>query len=115
MPEHAQFIDFSGYEAPKDDETVWRYMNLDRFVSMLSTKSLWFSSRQQLVRSDPFEGIEYPLLTIEDALSNVISLSADEESGLRQLRGMEILDAGAMTPEQVEELRLDRNEQAAMT
>jgi hypothetical protein len=54
-------------------------------------------------------------LTIEDALSNVISLSDDEESGIRQLRGMAILDAGGMTPEQVEALRLHRNEQAAMT
>jgi hypothetical protein len=60
MPEHAQSIDFPGYEAPNEDETVWRYMNFDRFVSMLSTKSLWFSSRHQLVRADPFEGIEYP-------------------------------------------------------
>src|SRR5690242_2570889 len=114
MAESARFIDLPGYEAPEENETIWRYMNFDRFVSMFSIESLWFSSKQQLVRSDPFEGIEYPNLTIEDALSNAISLGGDEASGVRQLRGMEILETGAITLEQAEDLRRGRNESMAI-
>ena len=37
------------------DTTIWRYMDLPRFVSMLSTGGLWFA-KAATFRDDPWEG-----------------------------------------------------------
>ncbi len=39
---------------PADDTALWRYMNFTKFVSLLETSALYFSSIDQL--GDPFEG-----------------------------------------------------------
>jgi hypothetical protein len=45
------------FEQAGEHDGVWRYMSLTKFVSMLDTKSLYFSRTDKL--SDPFEG-SYP-------------------------------------------------------
>ena len=48
----------SDYEVPAavaSDMAIWRYMDLARFVSMLATKTLWFSKAAQF-HDDPYEG-----------------------------------------------------------
>jgi hypothetical protein len=42
------------FSGPKDDALLWRYVDLPKYVSMLSTRSLWFSRVDLL--GDPFEG-----------------------------------------------------------
>lgn len=43
------------FESPNDPEvSVWRYMDFTKFVSMLETRSLWFSRVDYL--GDPYEG-----------------------------------------------------------
>lgn len=46
--------DVSGVGFPDGITNVWRYLTFDKFVSLLSTQSLWFS-RLDLI-GDPFEG-----------------------------------------------------------
>ena len=38
-----------------DDTVIWRYMDLPKFVSMLSTGDLWFTKAARLL-DDPYEG-----------------------------------------------------------
>lgn len=45
------------FPTPPDDVPIWRYLDLAKFVSMLTTKSLYFSRADLL--GDPFEG-SYP-------------------------------------------------------
>lgn len=48
---------------PKDENAkIWRYMNLSKFISMLETKALFFSSIEELCRFDIHEGS----ITIKD-------------------------------------------------
>jgi hypothetical protein len=41
-------------EQPSDDETVWRYMDLARFISLLDSKSLFFTQASKM--ADKWEG-----------------------------------------------------------
>jgi hypothetical protein len=45
----------SAEDVTRDDRTIWRYMDLPRLVSMLSTGGLWFAKAATL-RDDPYEG-----------------------------------------------------------
>ena len=49
-----------------NDFTLWRYMDLAKFISLLQTKSLYFSSGYKLNRSDRFEfnysSLDYKLI-----------------------------------------------------
>jgi hypothetical protein len=40
-----------------DDAVIWRYMDLGKFLSLLSTSSLYFSSIKMLSSDDAYEGI----------------------------------------------------------
>ena len=47
--EHESFV------APSDpDVKIWRYMNTDKFLDLITTKSLFFASSDRL--GDPMEG-----------------------------------------------------------
>lgn len=48
-----------GIPLPKDRDILWRYLSFEKFVSLLSTKSLYFATANQF--EDPFEG-HVPLL-----------------------------------------------------
>ena len=42
--------------AKNEHTLVWRYMSLAKFLSCLSSKTLWFSGLENLARTDPHEG-----------------------------------------------------------
>jgi hypothetical protein len=52
MPENNNFL-----KTPNDDQVVWRYMSLSKFISMISKKELYFASLKQLAKADKFEGL----------------------------------------------------------
>jgi hypothetical protein len=41
---------------PADDQLIWRYMDLGKFISIVSTETLWFPTVEDLVKIDPWEG-----------------------------------------------------------
>ena len=43
-----------GFEEPHGDEKLWRYLDLSKYLNMLTTGGLWFSRADLL--GDPFEG-----------------------------------------------------------
>ena len=45
---------------PPDEQSIWRFMSVAKFVSLLSSKSLYLSSIAELRKRDPFEGT-YPI------------------------------------------------------
>lgn len=45
-----------GISWPSEETTLWRYMDLARFVSLLQNCSLYFPSISQLAQTDPYEG-----------------------------------------------------------
>lgn len=59
------------FKQPPATATLWRYTNLAKFVSMITTKALWFSNMYHLAKEDPFEGalpagnFAYRTLTVE--------------------------------------------------
>lgn len=42
-------------DEPADDDTVWRYMDFSKYVSLLTSEELWFSRVDQF--DDPYEGM----------------------------------------------------------
>ena len=42
------------FQEPEDDAVLWRYMDFAKYVSLLSSKALWFSSAAAF--ADPYEG-----------------------------------------------------------
>ena len=77
-------------QAPADaGARLWRYMDFTKFVSLLSTKSLWFSRSSML--GDPWEGA-YTRANLERRLAEISSLrntarmsAADEDRFIRNL------------------------------
>ena len=49
-----------GITLPKDTDFLWRYMSFEKFVSLLGTKSLFFTRADKF--DDPFEGFTPPLV-----------------------------------------------------
>ena len=72
------------FTLPDDNETIWRYMRVEQFISMLMTKSLWFVRGNILRNIDPYEGqLPNPNLSIsaEELISSLfggIELKSDE-------------------------------------
>jgi hypothetical protein len=44
------------FNTPADDQVIWRYMSFSKFMSLISSGSLWFSRADILQASDPMEG-----------------------------------------------------------
>jgi hypothetical protein len=67
MPENNIF-----FKTPDDDQVLWRYMSLSKFISMISKKELYFPSLKQLAESDKFEGLSHiPRHLLESNNSNL--------------------------------------------
>lgn len=47
-----------GIDIPKDTDFLWRYMSFEKFVSLLYTRSLYFTRSDKF--NDPFEGFTPP-------------------------------------------------------
>lgn len=43
--------------APSQEQELWKYMDLPKFLSMIQTSSLYFPSLKQFELSDPWEGL----------------------------------------------------------
>lgn len=54
--------DHPTFKPPAEDEPLWRYMDLAKFLSMLHTSNLYFARADKM--DDPYEA-EYPKLHIE--------------------------------------------------
>lgn len=50
-----------GITLPKETDFLWRYMSFEKFVSLLSEESLFFSRVDKF--EDPFEGFIPPSVT----------------------------------------------------
>jgi hypothetical protein len=62
-----------------DAKTIWRYMDLPRFVSLLSTCGLWFAKASSL-HDDPYEGFgkaQRLVLQMDDAPTTVAHTGPD--------------------------------------
>ena len=50
------FQPFTNGETLDDDTVIWKYMDLNKFISLLSSQSLWFARLDKNWEVDPFEG-----------------------------------------------------------
>ncbi|WP_131679647.1 DUF2971 domain-containing protein [Pseudoalteromonas agarivorans] len=50
------FQPFTNGETLDDDTVIWKYMDLSKFISLLSSQSLWFARLDKNWEVDPFEG-----------------------------------------------------------
>ena len=50
------FQPFTNGETLYDDTVIWKYMDLSKFISLLSTQSLWFARLDKNWEIDPLEG-----------------------------------------------------------
>lgn len=50
------FQPFANDEILDDDTVIWKYMDFSKFISLLSTQSLWFARLDKNWEVDPFEG-----------------------------------------------------------
>lgn len=77
------FFDFDHY-----DKSVWRYMSLEKFDSILESRSLYFASAEQFINEDNHEGAiteqEY-----ENRVSNIRKYSNNEYEVKRNLKQLE--------------------------
>lgn len=48
------------FNQPSDDTVLWRYMDLARFASLITTRQLWFPTAEVLAADDPHEA-RWPL------------------------------------------------------
>ena len=64
----------NNFTPPPDDAVLWRYMSFTKFVSLLTTKALFFARADKL--GDPFEG---SLSQLNVDLSPVINSGIPEE------------------------------------
>lgn len=63
-------------EQPKGDKDIWRYVTFPKFVSILNTESLWFSSAGEF--DDPYEGA-VPFRTVQKRIADHIGEPDDTD------------------------------------
>jgi hypothetical protein len=69
---------------PGNDVKIWRYMSFAKFVWMLQTTSLYFSTRDELLHEDKWEGI-YPYRRAELAARDAFQLDEPSPSKREKL------------------------------
>ena len=79
------YKELEGITSPKDESILWRYMSLEKFVSILATGSLFFTRVDKF--NDPFEGAIPPLMTyMYEIASNSVENIEKEDLKLEQKR-----------------------------
>ena len=63
------YKEVDGITPPDDWDTLWRYMNFEKFVNILATEFLFFTRADKF--DDPFEGFTPPLIT--DIYNNAVN------------------------------------------
>lgn len=85
----------SGVEA---NTKIWRYMTLDKFIHLLDSESIYFSSLSSFMKSDPFEGM--PPVDIIKKIRKLVPLSPElkvaladieEKAGTHSLEEIKVL------------------------
>ena len=66
------FQSFDNDEIPDDDTVIWKYMDLSKFISLLSTQSLWFARLDKNWEVDPFEG-KIPVAHWESLVERILN------------------------------------------
>lgn len=66
--------------ALKPETKLWRYMSLDKFIDILSTKEIYFSPLSSYSKSDPFEGIMPKV-----AMNAIAEIMKTSEKKLREM------------------------------
>ena len=73
------------FELPKRNATIWRYMDLAKFESMLDTRALFFCRSDRF--DDPFEGSYPNEAAVEAALPSMIAALASDPSLPQRIAG----------------------------
>jgi hypothetical protein len=79
----------SVFEAPAGNPRIWRFMNFHKFVSMITTGSLYFSRLDKL--GDPFEGLHTKArIQFDEKVYDSYDSSQSSEYGKSVIRGMHL-------------------------
>jgi hypothetical protein len=98
------FSSFANEQMPDEDTVIWKYMDLSKFMSLLSNRSLWFARLDKNWEVDPFEG-KVPKVhweTLVDRISNTnfapqfvgngkVQLGGIREEGMAQIPRDELM------------------------
>jgi hypothetical protein len=55
---------------PSQDQAIWRFLDLAKFIDILVNNSMWFACVQELVKDDPFEGA-FPTAHVQVAVDSL--------------------------------------------
>jgi hypothetical protein len=94
IEEHGSFI------RPPIAVSLWRYMDIAKFMDLLSSRRLWLSNAEFLAREDPYEGILNAVLFPHRVWKSIASLPKD----LREF----VLAKFTKTPEVTPEMAFSR-------
>ncbi len=72
-PDHARF------NIP-EDATIWRYMDVGKYLDLITKKKLWFTRAVEFRKTDPYEGG----LTVDDERKVAAVLEADSKESLKE-------------------------------
>ncbi|MBS6081810.1 MAG: DUF2971 domain-containing protein [Pseudomonas fluorescens] len=62
------------------NKKIWRYMTLDKFIHLLDSETLYFSSLASFMKSDPFEGM--PPIDIIKKIRKLVPISKELQAAL---------------------------------
>lgn len=81
------------------DDALWRYMSIDKFIDLLSKKSLFLTPLSYYQKTDPFEGL-LPKATYQLMIQTLKSQNIKSEQKIRQLEEIYIdqVRADLITP-----------------
>lgn len=70
----------TGIVQPIDSDFIWKYMNLEKFVSLLDTRSLFFTRADKF--EDPYEGFTPPSVTeyYKHTIDNIVTFEMFQEN-----------------------------------
>ena len=70
----------------RPDTKIWRYMTLDKYIHLLDSETLYFSTLNEYSRSDPFEGM--PPLRIIRKIRQLVPVNSKVKKDLAALKAM---------------------------
>lgn len=69
------------FDTPSDETTIWRYLDFPKFISFLSSSSLWFTKLSVFQKDDPYEGTLRNAV-YKELLRDYSSLSVPEKASM---------------------------------
>ncbi len=87
--------------APDPNSTIWRYMSIGKYLGMITSKQLWFTSIERFLEGDPWEGAltrsDYDLLNAMNACVSLKDFVAVLAKFQRHKEALETLFEWALT------------------